>query len=211
MRVLVDGRPHPVLLMAAPSVAVVIAEVDGILEHQGRAIQKVAIDGDTWPLEELADSIADMSVDEIALVEIFTEDLRVLVERSLTEIDSVIGELPTACHTLAALLNSPDRGAALESYAEFEEVWYELLERHRQVLSVLKLKPSAVSVGGMSLARWDDKVLLLVQQGAELAMSGDAPSLADLLSHDIAAFAEQEAEIIESLRKLATSDSPRHS
>lgn len=202
MRVLVDGEPHPFVHAGTLSVEAIVAEIDEVLEHRGRGIVQVAVNGEPWPLDRLERELRHLSPADIQRLDVTTESIHVLLEQSLAEVAAVIDELPSACHSLAAVLSGADRDEALASYADLIDIWEELLERHREILDTLRVKSSTVSIEGDSLEAWQVRVLDVLQRGQDLARTDDTVGLADLVTHELVPFAESESVVLEQLHAL---------
>lgn len=199
MRVVVDGQARALLLVSPPNLAAVIAEIDEALEGKGRAIKRVSVDGEDFSLERLVQEMHVLRVEEIGVLDIGSQDLRDIVDQSLVEVEGVIGELSSACHTLASLLNSDERDLALGKFQEFAHVWKELLARHRQAMALLK-EDANIGIDGAPLDERDRHVEGLLDEGARLAGEADAIGLADLLGHELVELAAEEADILADLR-----------
>lgn len=202
MRVRVDGEPYPLLGAPPSGVAALISEIDDVLEHRGRGIQQISINDESWSLDRLEEELDGLSIGDVKTLDVQTESMSVLVEESLLEVEEVIDELPSACHSLAALLTGPDRAAALDEYESFVEIWGELFQRHVEALDALDMKASRVSIDGVALDTWQARAWNLVERGATLAAAADAVALADLLTYELIPYAEAEASVLEQLRAL---------
>lgn len=206
MRVLVDGAAHPMIGSVPGGVGAILAEIDAILEHRGRGIVEVVVNGEPWSAARIDAELDRLPIASVESLEVITGSMRELVNRSLAEVESVIDELPAACHSLAASLTGPDRAVALESYSEFVDVWRELFDRHNAALRALGAKASVLTIDGVPLDAWQVRAWKQVEIGEELARQGDTAGLADLLTYELLPYTESEATVLQELRRLTQAD-----
>lgn len=205
MRVLIDGKPHPVLAASPAGPAAVVREIDEVLEHRGRGIVQLYVNGRPWTIEQVQENLPFLSTAEVDTLEVHSEAMGVLVERLLLEVAGVIDELPSACHSLAAVLTGPERDAGLEEFDRLLEIWDALAAQHQDAIDLLKIKGSTVQVDGVRLAVWRERLWDQLEKGSALAASGDAAALADLVTYELVPFAESEKDLLEQLLERARS------
>lgn len=202
MQILVDGAPHPLLHAKPLNLSTVLAELDSAMEEKGRVIQSLEIDGKSVALEQIDEDLLGRSPDDIRELRVETEDMRALVVRALDDLAEVISELPAACHSLASLLNSDDKEQALAKFPELSGIWIELMERQRQVLSVLGNPPKKFPPDKSLLVARHQIVSSKLLDASRLGVDRNFPALADVLTHELAVLAEDEALVVATLKNL---------
>jgi len=204
MEILVDGEPwtEPVSGDTAFDIFLVLRDR---LQSEGRAILVLAVNGERVPAEKVKEELGALPTASLHRVEVGTERLLTLVERSLREMHEVLPELAVACHKLAEVFHSQNPQEGFEPFEEFSMIWQHIKEREQMITHILDLSPHAVAVKDKTMAEHTEALKAVLTQALDAMGKNDCIVLGDLLAYELAPLAEQEVEIVEQLLQHATS------
>lgn len=196
----IDGKPQLTLQSQPGTIGAVLLEVNAYLQGNGRALQRVTIDGRLMAPEDLTPELGARPVDSVSTVEVESARVGDLVLESLDEVASVLPELPIACQTLSAVLASDTPEEGFEGYGQLMAVWAALRERRQQVIGALGISAGSLELAGRTLQAREEALAAALARAGELREAQEHSTLADLLAYDLSELAEEEAAVIALLR-----------
>ncbi len=204
MDIIVDGEPNFALPQMPMNLGDVVRNVSDILESRGRALQTVSVNGQPLSPETLAEELAQTSLVDTTTLEITSASIQELINESIEEMESVIEDLPIACHSLAAMLSTETAMAAMAKFAELATVWHEILDRQLQIVSILDTKPADIQLTNESLADRHKRIRSLLIRASTTSKGREPYLLSEMLEYDLAPLAEEEAIVLTTLRSSVT-------
>lgn len=203
MDVVVDGKANFELKGNPSDVFSAVAAVNEFLQEQGRGILSISVDGVVVPPSRLLDNLKSKPLSDVRVLEVKSEKVTDLVDSYLKELDTVLGELPKACHELGAIFQGdrPDEG--YEPFHHLAEIWREVKSREATVAEALRLPLDTFDVDGVPLAKLHTELNGYLAEAAEALQANDCVLLGDLLEYELAPRAENEARIVALLREQA--------
>lgn len=200
MDVKVDNCRRLSLEGTPPDLLTAIVAIGDCLKKEGRAILSVTLDGRAWSPENLLE-LGAQPLTEASEIEVTSEALSTLVDRTLRELEEVLPELPKACHALAAIFQGSTPTEGYEPFQRLAEIWSAVKARELEVAAVLDCPLDEVSVDGQPVQRIHGELNRYLQEAADALQSGDCVLLGDLLEYELAPRARQEIEIVAALRR----------
>jgi hypothetical protein len=177
-----------------------LVELNTWLQRNGRALQRISIDGREIPAEELTLEIGNTPAAKVARLDVSSARVVDLVAEALREVEDVLPEMPVACQTLAQILGGEKPEEALDSLTQVLAIWAALVERRRQIADALALDLGAIESAGRTLADRDLSLRETLAHIKSARENRDFAALTDLIAYDLFEFAESEAEIFAVLR-----------
>ncbi len=200
MEIYLDGARQLTLQANIPTVGAALVELNAWLQRNGRALQRISIDGRDISADELTLEIGNLPSGGVNRLEVTSARVADLVLEALDEVENVLPELPVACQTLAQILAGENPAEGLDSLDQVLGIWAALRERRHQIADALGLELTAMSVSNRSIADRDASLgELLGRIDAERAKK-DFTALSDLIAYDLFEFAEQEPDVFSALR-----------
>jgi len=200
MEIYLDGARQLTLQSNIPTVGAALVEMNQWLQRNGRALQRISIDGRDIPAEELTVEIGNTPASGVKRLDVSSARVADLVLEALDEVENVLPEMPVACHTLAQILAGENPEEGLDSLEQILGIWMALCERRRQIADALSIELSGLSIADRTVAARDESLVELlgrIQAGRE---KKDFTALSDLIAYDLFEFAEQEPEVFALLR-----------
>lgn len=195
MEVIVDGDRNVVLDGHPTNAIATVVAANTYLKEQGRAILSVKADGREVAAEELA------GLGEVNVLEITSENVAELVQRSFDELDQVLPELPKVCHSLAAVFQGDAPSEGYEPFEKLAEIWGAVKSQELLIAGVLGCSLEDMRVDGMPVLRMHEELNRYLEEAADAIRTGDCVLLGDLLEYELAPRAEQEGQIVAALRR----------
>ncbi len=196
MDIIVDGNRNFHLEGEPADVLAAVVAVSDFLHDQGRAIMAVKADGKDVSSDALVESFQDVPLKELNCVEVTSEELSGLIESCLTEIQSVIPDLPEACRGLAAVFQGEEPEQGYEPFEQLAGIWGTLKAREMQIANALELPLHTVEIDGISLENHHNELNGYLNEAIEAIKTGDCVLLGDLLEYELAPRAETELKIV---------------
>ncbi|MEX2015520.1 MAG: hypothetical protein WD873_02710 [Candidatus Hydrogenedentales bacterium] len=184
---------------AGRTVPQLLGEIDAQLRARGRGILSIRLDGRHVTPEALPAALSGRTPQNVARLEIESDDMLALAEENIAHIKEVLPELPVACHELAAVFHSttPDRG--YEQFKQLAEIWSSLKEQEQQIAAALDVEMSGLVVGRQTLDVRHAELNRCLEEAAAALEVRDTVLLGDLLEYELAPFAETEIALIDEL------------
>jgi hypothetical protein len=200
MEIYLDGARQLTLQANIATVGAALVELNGWLQRNGRALQRISIDGREILAEELTLEIGNMPAAGVLRLDVTSARVVDLVIEALQEVEEVLPELPVACQTLAQILSGQAPEEGLDSLTQVLAIWAALIERRRQIADALTIDLTAVAAAGRSLADRDASLAQTLARVEGARDKRDFGGLAELIAYDLFEFAESEAEAFALLR-----------
>jgi hypothetical protein len=200
MEIYLDGARQMTLQARVPTVGAALVELNAWLQQNGRALQRVSIDGKDVPAEALTREFGDLPAAQVARLDVTSARVLDLVGEALDEVENVLPEMSVACQTLAQIISGEEPEAGLEPLAQLLEVWTALRDRRRQIAGALKLELGALEVSGQALSVRELELDDVLGRVTAARAKKDYKALADLLAYNVFELAEQEIEVFALLR-----------
>lgn len=200
MEIYLDGARQLTLQAHIATVGAALIELNGWLQRNGRALQRVSIDGREIPAEALTLEIGNMPAAAVSRLEVTSARVADLIAEALDEVETVLPELPVACQTLAQILGGENAAEGVDSIAQVMAIWHALIERRRQIAGALSLDLTALKANGRSIAERDASLSDTLTRIQSAQSASDFAALTELVAYDLFEFAESEAETFAVLR-----------
>lgn len=195
MEVIVDGDRN-VVLDGHPTDAIgTVVAANTYLKERGRVILSVKADGREVAAEELP------GLSQVSRLEITSENVVELVQRSFEELDEVLLELPKVCHSLAAVFQGDAPSEGYEPFEKLAEIWGTVKSQELLIAGVLGCSLEDMRIDGMPVLRMHEELNRYLEEAADAIRTGDCVLLGDLLEYELAPRAEQESQIVAALRR----------
>lgn len=196
MEVIVDGDRNAELQVEHDTVGSLLSEIDDSLRRRGRAMLKIAVDGEDIPPDGLMEALGERSLDDIQSIEVESEDLVALAQSSLREMEEVLPELSSVCHSLAEVFHSDSAEEGFEKLVQLAEIWQAVKVRQIDVVSALELDLESLKLDGVSLVECFEETSQYLGKALDALEARDCVLLGDLLEYELAPRAEIEAKIV---------------
>lgn len=200
MQIRVDDTENFALKSNPSTLGAALIELTEYVQSQGRAMQTIAVDGVNLAPEELTVTLGNRSLSDIETVEVASASIEDLVTNTLDEIAGVIPELPAACHELAQVLASENPAACFAQFNQLLDIWEVLKERQGQVIATKGVLAEQVVFGKTNASVHNQALDALILKARGYMEASKFAELSDLLSHDLVAMAESEADLVNALR-----------
>jgi len=201
MDVIVDGeRNLPDKALPADAMEA-LACISDSLKARGRAVMAVCVNGKNLNADELADVLKNQPLETLASFEVRSESIRELVGGALSELDSVLPELPAACHALASVFqgNNPTEGYA--PFQELADIWRHIKDRQQLAARSLDVNIESLRIGDATYEELQQQLNVFLQEAVDALRVNDCVLLGDLLEYELAPRAEKELLVVAALRK----------
>ena len=135
MDVNVDNASTLALEAIPADTPALVAALKEHLKKQGLVIKSLKVDGVDVFAREYDPAVP---ITETTSVEVTTENATEFATRILSELEEVLPDLPTACHSLAAVFqgNAPVEG--FEPFQQLAEIWSVVKERQLEAAAALE-------------------------------------------------------------------------
>ncbi len=200
MEIYLDGARQLTLQSNIATVGAALVELNAWLQRNGRALQRISIDGREIPAEDLTLDIGNIPAANVKRLDVASARVVDLVAEALQEVEEVLPEMPVACQTLAQILGGENPDEALDSLTQVLAIWAALVERRRQIADALALDLTALELSGRTLAERDLSLCETLARIKSARETRDFAALTDLIAYDLFEFAESEAETFALLR-----------
>lgn len=200
MQIILDGKSNFALDGEAENVVQVLAEVDSWLSDQGRTMISITVDGEKINPDTLTETLGERAADDVRTLEVRSEVVLTLVQTSISEMEEVIPDLASACHSLAEIFQSESPQEGYEKFPQLVEIWEVLKVRQSQVVRALALKLDDLSFENRSLSARQDDLNTFLEEAADALEAKDGVLLGDLLEYELAPLAEEEEGVVAFLR-----------
>lgn len=195
MEVIVDSDRNVVLEGHPVDAIGTVVAASKYLKDRGRAILSVKADGNEVAAEDLA------KLGNVETLEITSENVAELVQHSFEELESVLPELPRVCHSLAAVFQSDTPTEGYEPFEKLADIWSTVKAQELLIAGILGCSLEEMRVDGMPVLRMHEELNRYLEEAAEAIRTGDCVLLGDLLEYELAPRAEQESQIVATLRR----------
>lgn len=203
MDVIVDGERNFRMEGNPKDVLSAVAAIGDSLRAKGRAILTVAADGKRMDSSETVHNIGGLAVSGVRVLEVHSGDVNTMVAESLQEMERVLPELPTACHSLAEIFQSSTPQHGYEPFQKLAEIWSHVKSRQLQVVNALHIPVNALRLNDKTFASLHEELNGYLEEAATALQAGDCVLLGDLLEYELAPRAELEAKIVALLQSHA--------
>ncbi len=196
MEVILDGERSADRADGYTDLLEFLAAVSDELQANNRALMSVSVDGRVLEPRKVAEEAACLGIDCIALLELTSEDVSVMVERTLASLHENLPELPAACRSLAEVFQGENPSDGYEPFERLAEIWEFIKNQERLVANALGLKVGELQINGVSLENMHTELNGFLEEAAQALESRDCVLLGDLLEYELAPRAEREADIV---------------
>jgi len=205
--VIVDGERNFAVQGEPEDALAVVAAISDFLRERGRAIMTVTADGKDIQSQDLTKTLEGLSLDELSILEVSSDEIATLVDTSLREIMEVLPELPNACHGLAQVFQGENPEEGYEPFEELANIWATIKKRESMAASALDLDLEGIQIEGKSIAEIHQTLNVHLEEAVQALVDGDCVLLGDLLEYELAPRAELEATIVAMLHEQAAANS----
>ncbi len=203
MKLIVDGEEAVLAADETKDLGALLQELDQSLRHAGRIVCEVRCDGDSVAPERVADTLERAAADGVETLEIVTAPSGPMVLSIVESMEAAAPELPFICLELARLFHAEEPQQAYEAFNAFATHWEEMKRLQMQALNALCVVPGEVRVGDVSAEELHRSLNQHLKAAVEALKQQDSIALGDILQHDLAPLAEQEAAFVAWLREAA--------
>lgn len=200
MEIYLDGARQLTLQADIRTVGAALVELNAWLQRNGRALQRVSIDGRDIPAEDLTIEIGNLPASGVTRLEVTSARIADLVMDALDEVENVLPEMLVACQTLAQILAGENPEEGLDSLTQVVGIWAALQERRTQIADALGIELAGLALSDRSLADRDKSLGALLERIEAERAKKDFTALSDLIAYDLFEFAEQEPDVFALLR-----------
>jgi len=203
MEVTLDGERNFAIEGDPKDALAVMAAVNRYLRERGRAIMAVRVDGRDLSPQAVHAQLAGTDNAEIDELVVESKPIGALVNETLAELREHLPELPVACRSLAQIFQSEKPEQGFEPFVALADIWKNVKERQRLVVSALDLDLDELQVNGATLNRKSEELNGFLEEAVGALNAQDCVAIGDLLEYELAPRAEEEAAIVELLQSRA--------
>lgn len=200
MDVILDGAKGFAFTSPPKDLLGAIVALSEYAQQRGRSILGIRVDGQNIDPAKLVEAFKGKKIEDIRELSVETEDVSKLVSDCLSELESALAELPTACHELAAVFQGSEPQSGFEPFQRLAEIWEHVKSRQYLIAGALGLDFGQIEVNGKTVEAMQEELNGFLSEAAGALESGDLILLGDLLEYELAPRAEQEAQITAILR-----------
>lgn len=203
MDVIIDGEKNFELTGEPTDMMAVLGAVEAFLREKGRAMLSVKIDGQVFKPEDLAARTAELPLETVSALVVESDSIAKLIADCLSELETILKELPKACRSLAEIFHSEHPQDGFEPFHELADLWLQVKNRQRLAANAMNLDMGKIEINGISLLAMHEELNNFLQEAAEALEQEDCILLGDLLEYELAPRAEQESDIVALLQERA--------
>lgn len=203
MDVIIDGEKNFELTGKPTDMMAVLGAVEAFLREKGRAMLSVRIDGQVFKPEDLAARAAQLPLETVSALVVESDSIAKLIADCLSELETILKELPKACRSLAEIFHSEHPQDGFEPFHELADLWLQVKNRQRLAANAMNLDMGKMEINGLSLLAMHEELNNFLQEAAEALEQEDCILLGDLLEYELAPRAEQESDIVALLQERA--------
>lgn len=196
MEVILDGVRNFPVAGEHPDLLSVIRAVSDSLEAQGRALMSVTVDGRMIDRSDLSEAAVTLQPGTVAVLELTSEDMGVMVATALAQLRENLPELPAACRGMAEVFHGETPAEGYEPFRKLAEIWEFVKNQERLVVSALNLDLSTLTVDGITVEQMHRELNGFLEEAIEALTNNDNVLLGDLLEYELAPRAEKEMDIV---------------
>lgn len=183
--------------------------LEAIMEYargKNRLIQHIVLDGENIHPNDLTHQRNSIPLAEIDTLNVETSDAKTIIEQELANLKEILPELPSACHTMAQVMQSAEPQNVFQQFNDLMDVWDVVKERENQICKTMTLNANSIKVHEISLQEHNIQLEQHIQKAKLHLEASRFAELGDLLSYEMADFAEDELLIINILSQLLAED-----
>jgi hypothetical protein len=183
--------------------------LEAILDYsqgKNRLIQHIVLDGENIHPNDLTPERHSIRLDDIETLTVETANAETIIQQEISNLKEILPELPSACHNMAQVMQSNTPQNAFQQFNDLMDVWDAVKEREEQICHIVKLDPAAIKIHKHSLSEHNVHLEEHIQKAKLHLESSHFAELGDLLSYELADFAEDELLIVNQISQLLAED-----
>jgi hypothetical protein len=208
MEVIIDGSSNFEFEVEPKDVFEAIGVISEQLHSNGRSLMSIELDGEGIFPDKLDEKTKEKPLSVVNQLIVSSEETNKLVKDCLTELESVLPNLPIACQELAQLFQSQTPESGYEPLQQLITIWSVVKEREIMIANALDISAEDLDVGGQSMEAIHGKLNKFLQEACDALKASDSVLLGDLFEYELAPLAELDADIVACLKEKFTKQTP---
>jgi len=203
MEVLIDGIKGFDFTIPPDTLQTALNEIINYLSNKQLAMVKLKVnDQEVYPGKSL-ESIQEMNISNIRVLEINTYPIHQLVNESIADLELYSPELSGLCREIAQIFQSENPEEGFEPFQKLSAIWSEIKKREALIINILSahLKESPAI---QTIKEHHDELNKVLENAYQSLENNDCIGLGDLLEYELAPLAEKEPEIVGQLKHLVS-------
>ena len=196
----VDGKTDVIAAGKGDSLREVIRQLSSKLSNSNRSILSARADGQPVFIPENRE-LLDKKVDEIALLEVETIDVRTQAENALGEIKNHLPGLSKAIIDATKSIQAGDVLKGYKSLATCADVLNLIVHVMDEVRAMLGMDLNTVHMDGSTVSEQLEDVRKVLRDARSALDANDTAAVADLMQYELAPRVGKLDAVIETLRK----------
>jgi len=175
-------------------------------QGKSRLIQHIVLDGERLLPNDLTASRKATPLTDIDILEIETSSTDLIIDDELQNLKEILPDLSAACHSMSQVMQSTVPQNVFQQFNDLMDVWEVVKERQAQITKTKGFDVDSFPVNKITLKQHNAELEVHLQKAKLQLERSQFAELSDLLSYELADFADDELKIVNQMVQLVEAD-----